>query len=163
MIEDQQEVSCPRIVIADDDTCFIEMLEIALGKAGMDIVATATNGKHAIESTIEKKPDCLLLDIAMPRMDGFAALANIKFLLPEVRVIVVSALKDPNCRLRAMELGANAFFLKGECLVEKLTAIINALAADESCSARMKGSPNPIFPSTPQLKLRLEDQELSSL
>lgn len=154
---DKSQRDTPRIVIADDDHNFTEMLELALKRAGMSIVATAFDGEQAVETTIESKPDCLLLDIAMPLMDGLAALTNIKFLSPQTHIVVVTALKDPNCRTRAMELGANAFFLKGDNLVEDLISIIMTLVSEEGPPSPMKPSSKPIFPTTPNIRLVVEE------
>jgi DNA-binding NarL/FixJ family response regulator len=139
------------------------MLTFALTRAGMKVVATASDGKQAVEATIQSKPDILLLDIAMPLMDGFASLANIKFLAPETPIIIVSALKNPSCKTRALELGADAFFLKGESLVDDLTEIIYTLVSGECTPTPSKKSTEPIFPTMPKIKLLLEDQEPSTI
>jgi len=151
----------PRIVIADDHDCFTQILKLALEGAGMEVVKTAATGCQAVEATLQCKPDCLLLDIAMPDMDGLAALANIKFLAPETRVIVVSALQDPRCRTRALELGANAFFSK-EGSMDDLISLIYTLVSGECLPAFTKPTAEPIFPTAPRFKLILEDQKPSA-
>ena len=67
-----------RILIADDHQLIVEGLRIVLDQEDMEIVGVATNGRQAVELTLELEPDILLLDIRMPDMDGIQALAQIK-------------------------------------------------------------------------------------
>ena len=148
-------------MIADDHDCFTQILKLSLEEAGMEVVATASTGRQAVETTLQCKPDCLLLDIAMPDMDGLAALANIKFLAPKTRVVVVSALKDSCCITRALELGANVFFSK-EGSMDDLTSIIYSLVSGECLHTSREPSAQPIFPTAPRLNLIIEDQKSSA-
>ncbi len=150
-----------RIIIADDHDCFTEILKLTLEDAGMQVVKTASTGRQAVEATLEYQPDCLLLDISMPDMDGLAALANIKFLDPTRCVIIISALKDPFCKIRAMELGADAFFSK-EGSMDELLALICALVAEECPPVPTKPNNHPIFPSVPRIKLINREPESSA-
>jgi len=147
----QQKVKT-RIIIADDDDCFIQILKLALEDEGMEVVKTVSTGRQAIEATLKFQPDCLLLDISMPDMDGLAALANIKFLNPKICVIVISALNDPRCKTRALEIGADTFFSKDGKL-DELVAIIHALATEDCPRPNVKSTDYPIFPTVPSFSL----------
>jgi len=118
----------------------------------MEVVKTVSTGRQAIEATLKFQPDCLLLDISMPDMDGLAALANIKFLDPKICVIVISALNDPCFKTRSLELGADTFFSKDGKL-DELVAIIHALATEECARPPVKSTDYPIFPTVPPFSL----------
>jgi DNA-binding NarL/FixJ family response regulator len=117
-----------RILIADDHALFKQILGLTLEGAGMEIIATVSDGRRAVEATLEQKPDCVLLDIAMPEMDGLAALSIIKYLSPDTPVIILTGLADPLYMARAGELGAEAFFSKNAA-TEELIAAIQSLAS----------------------------------
>jgi two-component system NarL family response regulator len=116
-----------RVVIADDNNLYRKLLTIALEKAGFVVVEEISSGRQAVDATLRQEPDFLLLDIAMPDMDGLAALPTIKFLRPETRIILHSMLSDPEVKARARELGADAFIPKNmdmAQLIETLRAIL---------------------------------------
>ena len=66
-----------RILIADDEPDIRELLTFALNYAGHEVLATA-NGEEALNTAIQELPDLILLDVRMPRMDGFEACRRIK-------------------------------------------------------------------------------------
>jgi DNA-binding NarL/FixJ family response regulator len=144
------------ILIADDQICYAQTLKLAIENAGMKVLGTAVTGRQAVEATIQNKPDCLLLDISMPDMDGFAALANIKFLAPEICVIVISALTDPGCRTRALELGAAAFFSK-DGSVDELVCIISKFVSERCHPPHTETTKDPICPTAVRTRLIAED------
>lgn len=66
-----------KILIADDDPIIIKLLQVNLELDGYEVV-TAEDGVEAVERAIETKPDLVILDIMMPRMDGWTALQELK-------------------------------------------------------------------------------------
>lgn len=72
-----------KILIVDDDREMVELIELFLGNAGYATIA-AYSGEEALEKTFREKPDLILLDIMMPRVDGWEVLRRIKN-DPEVR------------------------------------------------------------------------------
>jgi DNA-binding response OmpR family regulator len=157
---EKRKKDVPRIIIADDDDCFTQILQIVLERAGMEVVKITTTGRQAIGATLEYKPDCLLLDVAMPDMDGLAALANIKFLAPQIPVIIVSMLKDPHTKIRALELAADAFFSK-EGSMEELIAVICAHVSKECAPLPPKINADPIYPTVPRFHLIYHDPNVT--
>ncbi len=139
-----------RVLIADDHDLFKQILTLTLEEAGMEIVRTVSNGRSAVEAALEQKPDCLLLDIAMPEMDGLAALSIIKYLSPETPVIIITALTDPLYMARAGELGAEAFFSKGVA-AEDLIDAIQALASGKRRSLPIEPPRKFQAPSDPYI------------
>lgn len=116
-----------RVLIADDHELYRKVLKLALEAAGFVVVEEISTGRQAIEATLRQEPHILLLDIAMPDMDGFAALPVIKFLRPETRIVLHTSLTNPEIKDRARELGADALIPKNvdkDQLIEALRAIL---------------------------------------
>jgi DNA-binding NarL/FixJ family response regulator len=113
----------PRILIADDHALFRQILTLSLEDAGMEVIATAGTGRQAVERTLEHNPDCLLLDVALPEMDGLAALSVIKYVSPNTPVLIMTALSDPVYMARAKELGAEGFFTKSITAADLIASI----------------------------------------
>jgi two-component system chemotaxis response regulator CheY len=104
-----------KLMIVDDSMIFrnrILRLASADGALGLAVVATAGDGEEAVEQARRHQPDFVTMDLTMPRMDGPACLAVLRSLLPESRVLVVSALSDRATALKAMTRGAHGFLLK---------------------------------------------------
>jgi two-component system NarL family response regulator len=116
-----------RVLLADDYELYRNVLKLALETAGFVVVEEISTGRQAIEATLRQEPDILLLDIAMPDMDGFAALPVIKFLRPETRIVLHTSITNPEIKNRARELGADALIPKSvdmDQLIETLRSIL---------------------------------------
>jgi len=144
----QTKLILPRVVIADDHDLFRQILKLTLDQAGMEVVGIAATGRQAIDAVIEHKPDIVLLDIVMPGMDGLAALSVIKYLAPELPVIIITAAVDPVYMARAGELGAVGYYSKGVKADELISGIQAILAGETSGMASMKAK-DPAPPSMP--------------
>lgn len=116
-------------VLIADDLAFIKMvLRDMVTRAGFRVVGEAADGEEAIEMYQQKKPDVLLLDITMPKMDGITALKRILGLDPLARVIMVSALGQQRLIVQAIQLGASDFIVKpfhAERLVSSVKKVLN--------------------------------------
>jgi CheY-like chemotaxis protein len=85
----QNESARTRIVIADDSQAYLELLrELVIRDPQFDVVGAAADGVQAVRLAVEEKADVALLDIEMPRLDGFAAAEAIRWARPEARVIL---------------------------------------------------------------------------
>ncbi|MDP3799440.1 MAG: response regulator [Polaromonas sp.] len=94
---------------------------------GVKVVALAEDGMQAIQQAKLHKPDFVTMDLTMPVMDGPACLEALRIVLPDARVLVVSALSDRATALKAMTKGAHGFLLKpfsDEQLVESLQELM---------------------------------------
>ncbi len=104
-----------RVLIVDDETTIREQLPVAFEWAqyGFEVVATAANGKIAVEKTQEYHPDLILLDIHMPVMDG---LAFLKWLhdspQKDTRVLILTGYSDFEYAITAMKYGAKGYLNK---------------------------------------------------
>ncbi len=80
--------------------------------ADLEIVGMVGDGVRAVELAREQQPDLITMDLTMPQMDGEACIEEIVAILPQVRILVVSALADQATALRAVMKGAHGFVLK---------------------------------------------------
>jgi len=100
-------------VLIVDDLTFIKMvLRDLVEKAGFRVVGEASDGEEALRMYADKRPDIVLLDITMPKMDGLTALKKLLALDPSARVIMCSALGQQRLILEAIQLGAKDFIVK---------------------------------------------------
>jgi two-component system chemotaxis response regulator CheY len=100
-------------VLIADDLKFIKLvLRELVEKAGFRVVGEASNGEEAVELYQEKRPDVVLMDITMPKMDGLAALKQILKFDPQAKIIMCSALGQQSLIVQALQLGAKDFIVK---------------------------------------------------
>jgi DNA-binding NarL/FixJ family response regulator len=102
-----------RILIADDHAVVREGLRMILeAKSDMTVVGEALDGREAIEKAETLKPDVIVMDIAMPEMNGIEATRIICGRLPAVRIIILSMHHTNEHIFRAIQAGARAYLLK---------------------------------------------------
>ena len=100
-------------VLIVDDLTFIKMvLKDLVEKAGFRVVGEASDGEEALRLFAGKRPDIVLLDITMPKMDGLTALRKILETDPEAKVIMCSALGQQRLILQAIQMVAKDFIVK---------------------------------------------------
>lgn len=103
------------VAIADDNQRMVDMITKLLSQDDdIEVVASADNGEAAVEIIKESRPDVVLLDIIMPKLDGIGVLERIKEVPAEKKpaVIMLSAMGQESVCEEAMELGASYFILK---------------------------------------------------
>jgi DNA-binding NarL/FixJ family response regulator len=101
-----------RILIADDHSLFRDGLRSLLASQGHEVVAEARNGREAIALAQEKGPDLVLMDISMPEMDGLTATRQLTSVMPEVKVVILTASEDDATLFDAIKAGAHGYLLK---------------------------------------------------
>jgi signal transduction histidine kinase len=102
-----------RVVIVDDTPDLRDLLRMALESGGFDVVAEAGDGAEAIEVARAHVPDVILLDLAMPVMDGLEALPTLRELCPDAKIVVLSGFGAAQMTRRAMAAGADGYLQKG--------------------------------------------------
>ena len=112
-----------KILIADDTTFMREMLKSALDPEKFQIIGEATDGEKAVEFYKEKKPDLLILDINMPKMNGIDALTEVIKYDPDANVIMCSDQKYENMIVMAIKRGAKDFVIKPFTSSDVITAV----------------------------------------
>lgn len=120
----------PRVLIVDDLPFMRTLLSDILRDAGVKVAAQADNGRDALSAYVGSLPDVVLLDIAMPEMDGITALRKLRELDDRARVIMCSALGEQQMIVRAIQLGARDFVVKPFRPERVISAITRVLEAD---------------------------------
>jgi two-component system chemotaxis response regulator CheY len=101
-----------RILVADDADFMYEMLENLIDKNRFEVVGYAGDGEEAVKKFKELSPDLVTMDILMPRMNGIKSIKEIRRMNPRARVLVISALSDPDLIKEAMTAGAADYITK---------------------------------------------------
>jgi DNA-binding NarL/FixJ family response regulator len=100
-------------------------------QAGWHVIAEASDGAEAVRLTVEHEPHMVILDVAMPRLNGVEATRQITRRLPEVRVLIVSMYSDDVYITQALQAGAQGFVLKDSADADLVRAVTD-LAAGKS-------------------------------
>jgi DNA-binding NarL/FixJ family response regulator len=114
------------VVIADDQRLFAEALEAILSTDGrIAVVGRALDGRAAVELVREERPDVVLMDIAMPVMDGIDATHAIRDESPQTRVIVLTGSNTSDDVSRARAAGAAGYVTKDQIAGDLVRAILD--------------------------------------
>jgi two-component system, NarL family, response regulator NreC len=112
-------------LIADDHRIMREGLRSLLEKSGrFECIAEADDGYQAVKLAKELHPDIVIMDIAMPNLNGIEATRQIKTELPEIEVIVLSMHATRNYVAQVLQAGASAYLLKDSAFEELSTALV---------------------------------------
>ncbi len=115
-----------RIVIAEDHTILREGLKMLLSSnPAFEVVGEAQDGLEAIRSVDSLKPDLILMDLSMPRMNGVGAIQEIKKQSPSTKILVLTVHKTEEHILTALKTGADGYILKDATHSELMLAIEN--------------------------------------
>jgi DNA-binding NarL/FixJ family response regulator len=114
-----------RVLLADDQALFAESLAYVIQASAEDVelVGTARDGESAVEMAFRLKPDIILMDVKMPRMDGVEACRRVLEKLPEVKIVMLSTFPDEEYKRSALRHGAKGYLLKNLRPRELLEAI----------------------------------------
>jgi DNA-binding NarL/FixJ family response regulator len=124
-----------RIYIVDDHSLFRDGLISLLEADGHQVVGQAGDGQTAIESVPALKPDLILMDINMPRLNGIDALRQIKAVMPEIKVIILTVSEDENNLVGAIRAGADGYLLK-HLNAREFLEMVNGLERGEAAITR---------------------------
>lgn len=101
------------VLIADDQTLFREGIKDVLNnEKWIEVVGEAADGIEAVALAKKLKPDVVLMDIKLPKMDGISATKQIRLAVPEVNVLMLSSFEDEAHVLDAIQAGANGYLSK---------------------------------------------------
>ncbi len=118
-----------RIVIAEDHTILREGLHALLSAdPDFEIIGEADDGRKAIVCVEKLNPDIVLMDLSMPRMDGMAAIKEIKKQRPEIKIIALTVHKTEEYVLQTLQAGVDGYVLKDASHSELAMAIRKVLA-----------------------------------
>ncbi|UNT31912.1 response regulator transcription factor [Pseudomonas aeruginosa] len=153
-----------RILIVDDHPVIRMAMKMLLEAEGHQIVGDTDNGVDAISLGRELKPDLVILDIGIPRLDGLEVISRLMALALPLKILVLTGQSASLFALRSMQAGAAGFVCKQGGLAELVTAV-NAVASGYSYfpSSAMRPVQQGAYSDDVELLGRLSDREVSVL
>jgi len=122
--------NCARILIADDHKLVAELFKQLLAD-DFDVVGTVGDGHALVRAAAELKPNLILLDIAMPLLNGLDAGRQVKKTLPKTKLIYLTITADADVAAEAFALGASGYLLK-TCAASELTLAVHEVLRGKS-------------------------------
>jgi DNA-binding NarL/FixJ family response regulator len=127
----------PRLLIADDHSIFAEALKVFLERT-YSVIGIVGDGRALIEMAGRLRPEVILVDVAMPLLNGLDAARKIKEDAPGVKIVFLTMQVDPNLAAAALELGPIGFVLKHSAGTELLKSIDHVLHGKSYLSPQMR-------------------------
>lgn len=115
-----------RVLVADDHTLVADLCKKLL-ETEFDVVGTVSNGRDLIRAALQSKPDVIVVDIAMPLLNGLDAGEQVKGVLPAVKLIFLTMNTDTDLAAEAFRRGASGYLLKTCAASEMVTAVRDVL------------------------------------
>jgi DNA-binding NarL/FixJ family response regulator len=112
-----------RVLIADDHTLVRESLVGVLQAAGFLVVAQAADGIETLERALQTRPDVVIVDISMPRLNGIEVVRRLREALPDTRVLVLTMHEEEEYVLHVVRAGAAGYLVKDSPATELITAV----------------------------------------
>lgn len=120
-----------RVLVVDDHAVVREGLRAFLElQEGIEVAGEAEDGQEAVEKAADLRPDVILMDLAMPRLDGVAAMRALRESVPKARVVVLTSFLDDEKLLPALRAGAAGYLLKNAQPQELARAVRAAYAGE---------------------------------
>ena len=124
----QTEMKCARLLIVDDHEIFRRGLRALLEPScDWQICGEAVDGFDAVEKCKSLRPDIVVLDVSMPRLNGLEAAKLISRVNPESKIVIITQHDSPQIRSAAIEAGAKAFVTKSAVGSELVSALRNLI------------------------------------
>ena len=154
------------VVVADDQELVRDGLRLILELSGIEVLGEAADGEEAVRLVLDRRPDVVLMDLRMPRMDGIEATRRIHAAGSPTRVLVLTTFEGEELTFRALQAGACGYLLK-DAGGARLVAAVEAAAAGEmplapEVVARLVASyvqRPPMAPENPARLAPLSDRE----
>src|SRR5512145_1679819 len=160
------EVVMIRVLITDDHLVVREGLHLILETADdIEVVGEAVDGAECLRLVPTLKPDLILMDLQMPRMDGITAIGHLRKDHPEIAIVILTTYNEDDLMIRALQAGARGYLLKDSSR-ENLLDAIHAAARGETLLkpeilARVLSPQSPPKPAcTSQTASTLTEREL---
>jgi DNA-binding NarL/FixJ family response regulator len=136
----------PRVLLADDHAMLLDALRKLL-EPPCSVVAAVTDGRALVETAVALKPDVVIADIGMPRLNGLDACEYLRAMLPDTKVIFLTVNEDPDIAAEAIRRGAMGFLLKKSAATELFAAIEEVLAGRHYVTPLITRDPTRLFVS----------------
>ncbi|MEU8260134.1 response regulator transcription factor [Micromonospora sp. NPDC048999] len=119
-----------RVMVVDDHPMWREGVARDLTEAGHLVVATSGEGRQAVRVAAAARPDVVVLDLQLPDVSGVEVIRGLRAVLPEVRVLMLSASGEPQSVLDAVKAGATGYLVKSAAPAEFLDAVRRTAAGE---------------------------------
>jgi two-component system response regulator NreC len=129
-----------KVVLADDHRMMRDGLRAVLERAGVEVVGEAANGHQAISEVKRANPDVLVIDIAMPELNGIDTTRRLCAELPGIKIIALSMNSDRRYVIAMLEAGASGYLLKNAASDELLSALAAVTRGETYLSPPIAGS-----------------------
>jgi DNA-binding NarL/FixJ family response regulator len=136
----------PRILLADDHTMVLDAFRKLL-EPSYQVVGTARDGRELLDAAVKMRPDVIVADISMPRLNGLDACERLRGMLPATKLIVLTQHEDPDVAADAIRRGANGYLLKKSAASELFEAIQKVLQGRTFVTSFVSGGVTSLFVS----------------
>ena len=146
------------LILADDHPIFRQGLKALLEKEGFNVLAEGTDGVEAVSLAGKLNPDVVVMDFSMPRLNGLEAAREILRVSPRTKVVILSAHREEQYVVEALNAGVKGYVLKSEAVTELALAIeeawqgnpylspgISRIAVDSSLLKSKGGAPSELL------------------
>jgi NarL family two-component system response regulator YdfI len=160
-----------RVMITDDHLIVREGLRLILETTDtIEVVGEAVDGAECLRLVPELKPDVILMDLQMPRMDGITAIGHLRSDFPDIAIVILTTYNEDDLMIRGLQAGARGYLLKDSSR-EHLLDSIHAAAKGETLLkpeilARVlapQPTPKPVTSAVAQADSMLTERELEVL
>jgi DNA-binding NarL/FixJ family response regulator len=153
-----------RVLLGDDHKIIRAGLRLFVNEqADMEVVGEADDGVEAVRLTLQLRPDVVVMDISMPKLDGLKATRKLKELCPEVKVLTLTRHTDDGYLQQLLQAGTNGYLLKQSApneLVRAIHAVVNGKAyLDPAVTQKVVGKLGRRAPLDTHLEKRLSGRE----
>lgn len=158
-----------RVMITDDHLIIREGLHLILETAEyIEVVGEAVDGAECLRLVPEVRPDVVLMDLQMPRMDGITAIGHLRRDHPEIAIVILTTYNEDDLMIRGLQAGARGYLLKDSSRENLLDAIQAAargetLLKPEILARVLAPRPDPKPAPVPQTESALTERELEVL
>ncbi len=149
-----------KVLIADDQELIRESLKIVLAShQDIDVIGAVGDGVEVMESLKVSRPDLILMDIRMPKMDGVLCTKAVKEQYPDIKVIILTTFDDDDFIFSALQYGASGYILKGISMDELYRAIITVNSGNAMLNPDIATKVFKLFSQMAQSTVAIKVQE----
>ena len=120
-----------RLMIVDDHQMLREGLRRSMSEIGFDVIGEASDGDEAVTRATAQRPDVILMDVTMPRMDGVEACRQVKDALPDTHIVMLTMHADQSVLADAIRAGASGYLVK-DCSTDEIADAVKIAAAGQT-------------------------------
>lgn len=136
--------SAPRVLLADDHALLLDAFQRLLEPA-YTVVGAVTDGRELVAAALRLKPDVIVADISMPRLNGLDACEALMQELPDTRLVFLTVNEDPDVAAEALRRGAAGYLLKKAAAAELFAALARVLEGKYYVAPQISSEPVAVF------------------